>query len=118
MIYALILRAGPPQMVRPMYHLVVSGVFIPPHASLASDAHDVPDPEPFLGPSARGLIGGARHSGGHIITVGGEAQDNKRAVWPDGCTVSTSAALLATHNIAEGEVSQSAMTADTKRSRR
>jgi hypothetical protein len=50
--------------------------------------------------------------------VGGEAQDNKRAVWPDGCTVSTSAALLATHNIAEGAMSRSAMTADTKRSRR
>jgi hypothetical protein len=29
MIYALILRAGPPQMVRPMYHLVVPGVYTP-----------------------------------------------------------------------------------------
>jgi hypothetical protein len=29
MIYALILWAGPPQMVRPMYHLVVPGVYTP-----------------------------------------------------------------------------------------
>jgi hypothetical protein len=27
--YALILRAGPPQMVRPMYHLVVPEVYTP-----------------------------------------------------------------------------------------
>jgi hypothetical protein len=27
--YALILWAGPPQMVRPMYHLVVPGVYTP-----------------------------------------------------------------------------------------
>jgi hypothetical protein len=29
MIYALILRAGPPQMVRPMYHLMVLEVYTP-----------------------------------------------------------------------------------------
>jgi hypothetical protein len=29
LIYALILQARPPQMVRPMYHLVVPGVYTP-----------------------------------------------------------------------------------------
>jgi hypothetical protein len=49
MIYVLILWVGSPQMVQPMYHLVVLGIYTPTAVDLDGLAKEIPDPKRHAG---------------------------------------------------------------------